>query len=421
MDAKTIKDFISIIKEDKTTVGPYDTTATVVRVEGSTAWVHIPGGVDETPVAMSVNVQAGDTVRVRVSGGQAWVTGNDTAPPTDDAVAKVAKIQAEEANETAVFAIKQAEDASGVANNYLSSDNTGMMVADMAGGSPESPSEATTKNVFIDNDSVDIRDGQTVLASFGNKARIGKMSENNIEIESEEIVFNAIGDNEAIHMECEARIVDGETRYDARLTNPYNLSYISIAPDIVDDEYSNYLTFSSEMSDYSIHTTGGAGYGGATVSITKGDIHAELRDGSYVSLVEDYTGFQYHAPDQNGDDQTVFALHPEGEVDVLDAAKWRDTLGFGGFKHVATDRTQDTSPETFTYTLESAGIYVIIIDKINTTSTSYAGLYIAGIHSSNSNVKAISSATSATVSASGTTLTITLSSTYMKAAIYKIA
>ena len=68
----------------------YDTIAEVVRTEGSTAWVHIPGGVDETPIAMSVSAKEGDTVRVRVAGGQAWIVGNDTAPPTDDSLAKKA-------------------------------------------------------------------------------------------------------------------------------------------------------------------------------------------------------------------------------------------------------------------------------------------------------------------------------------------
>lgn len=67
---------------------PYDTAAKVIRVEGKTAWVHIDGGVDETPVKLTIDAKPGDAVRVRVSGGQAWLTGNESAPPTDDTVAK---------------------------------------------------------------------------------------------------------------------------------------------------------------------------------------------------------------------------------------------------------------------------------------------------------------------------------------------
>lgn len=69
----------------------YDSSATVKRVEGSTAWVHIPGGVDETPVKMTVNCEPGDEVQIRVGkGGKAWIVGNATAPPTDDKKANIA-------------------------------------------------------------------------------------------------------------------------------------------------------------------------------------------------------------------------------------------------------------------------------------------------------------------------------------------
>ena len=84
---KLAKQIASIIKKDEQTKG-YDTTATVTRIDGGTAWVHIPGGVDETPVKMTVNAKAGDSVQVRVSGGRAFLVGNGTAPPTDDSGAR---------------------------------------------------------------------------------------------------------------------------------------------------------------------------------------------------------------------------------------------------------------------------------------------------------------------------------------------
>lgn len=83
---------------------PYDTSAVVTRVEGSTAWVHIDQGVEETPVEMTIACKAGDTVKVRLSGGMAYLLGNNTAPPTDDRTALEAMGTAGMARRTAIGA-----------------------------------------------------------------------------------------------------------------------------------------------------------------------------------------------------------------------------------------------------------------------------------------------------------------------------
>lgn len=67
---KIAKELVKAIPSTKKT-SPYDTQAEVLRVDGETAWVHIPGGVDETPVQLTTNAKKGDTVQVRVSGGRA--------------------------------------------------------------------------------------------------------------------------------------------------------------------------------------------------------------------------------------------------------------------------------------------------------------------------------------------------------------
>lgn len=85
----------------------YDVSAVVMRIEDDTAWVHIDGGVDETPVKLTVAAHEGDVVQVRVGGGTAWLTGNGTRPPTDDALAGLAKEIADEA--VAFIRIQQAE------------------------------------------------------------------------------------------------------------------------------------------------------------------------------------------------------------------------------------------------------------------------------------------------------------------------
>lgn len=99
---KTIKTLTEVLQESKKEgTSPYDTTAEVVRIEGKTAWVHIPGGIDETPVSMTIDARVGDIVQVRVSGGRAWITGNASAPPTDDTVAVAARSLAVTADENA--------------------------------------------------------------------------------------------------------------------------------------------------------------------------------------------------------------------------------------------------------------------------------------------------------------------------------
>ena len=93
--AETIK---KMVREDRQNEPEgYTTAAEVLRVDGSTAWVHIPGPVAETPVQLTMNAKAGDNVQVRVSGGKAWITGNETAPPTDDGTAQQAMTKIAEA------------------------------------------------------------------------------------------------------------------------------------------------------------------------------------------------------------------------------------------------------------------------------------------------------------------------------------
>ena len=97
----------------------YDSVAEVRRVEGDTAWVHIAGGVDETPVKLTIAAKAGDVVQVRVGGGRAWITGNASAPPTDDKTAITAKSLANIAGNRAKVAQKVADQAQIVANSAL--------------------------------------------------------------------------------------------------------------------------------------------------------------------------------------------------------------------------------------------------------------------------------------------------------------
>ena len=116
-DINLIKDLTTAIQaaiKQQARTAPYDTPGTVTRIEGSTAWVHFPGGVDETPVRHTIAAKPGDVVQLRVSGGSAWIVGNATAPPTDDTKAEQA--------------IKKAEEAGGTASNFVTDTKDGIFV-----------------------------------------------------------------------------------------------------------------------------------------------------------------------------------------------------------------------------------------------------------------------------------------------------
>ena len=147
--ANVAKDLAQLISQSKSTkTGPYDTQAVVKRIEGNTVWVSIPGGIDETPIEKTINCTAGDKVQVRVSGGRAWITGNASAPPTDDKTAVQAQIVAIEAKETAdgVSEIAEAAQASAAtaasaAAQAVSDASTAQTAANAAQSSADNASE----------------------------------------------------------------------------------------------------------------------------------------------------------------------------------------------------------------------------------------------------------------------------------------
>lgn len=158
------------MKESKTK--PYDTVAKVLRVDEKTAYVHIDGGADETPAQMAINCKAGDTVKIRVSGGKAWLTGNITAPPTDDSVAI-------KANKTATKVKKSYEnfkdvteenfssqedkisEAAKVATNFMKYiEGLGLVVGDMRGNE-------LGQNALLDANGMCVRNNNSEIVRFG--------------------------------------------------------------------------------------------------------------------------------------------------------------------------------------------------------------------------------------------------------------
>ena len=162
-DINLIKDLTMAIQaagNQQKRTGAYDTAATVTRVEGSTAWVHIPGGVDETPVRMTIAAKPGDTVQIRVGQGSAWMVGNATAPPTDDTRAKHAELEAREAAGTATKFVTDTRD--GVFVHPRNNEKDGVRIR---------------KSVEI------IRAGESV-AEYSDAVRIGKADGGHAEIDA---------------------------------------------------------------------------------------------------------------------------------------------------------------------------------------------------------------------------------------------
>ena len=94
----------------------YDTRGIVTRIEEGIAWVRLTGSSVETPVRLTIAASKGDVVQVRVSGGTAWLTGNRSAPPTDDTTAnKSYKVATQAGIDAAV-----ARDDAAKAYNYAS-------------------------------------------------------------------------------------------------------------------------------------------------------------------------------------------------------------------------------------------------------------------------------------------------------------
>lgn len=187
----TASELVGAIKEaeGKKTAG-YDTTAEVRRITDGTAWVHIPGGVDETPVALTISAEVGDTVQIRVAGGSAWITGNRSKPPTDDTTAVRARGVAIAAQATAMGARSTAEQALNIAegvDEHFWYDNTGAHVTQVTQedwNDSQSAGYHSGGNTLITSGGVAIRDGMMELATFGaSRAQIGQAGDYNSRLE----------------------------------------------------------------------------------------------------------------------------------------------------------------------------------------------------------------------------------------------
>lgn len=158
-----VKEIASAMKQSKTKA--YDTVAEVLRVDEKTAYVHIDGGADETPAQMAINCKAGDSVKIRVSGGKAWLTGNLTSPPTDDTAAEKVKQSHERFKKGTIknFGLqnKKIINAAKTATNFIDYiDGVGLIVGDMRGNTLK-------QNTLLDAYGMAVRNGNSEIVRFG--------------------------------------------------------------------------------------------------------------------------------------------------------------------------------------------------------------------------------------------------------------
>ena len=170
---RILESLMAALKQSERKTSAYDTSATVRRIEGGIAWVHIPGGVDETPVKLTINAKAGDTVQVRVSGGRAFMVGNATAPPTDDRVANSAVEGVKAVNKVVQTVRKIAESAARIAGNtnqYFwhaeTGTDTGAHITEIPQEDFLADPENGGGNLLARSNGVAVRDGLKELSRF---------------------------------------------------------------------------------------------------------------------------------------------------------------------------------------------------------------------------------------------------------------
>lgn len=187
------------LKANDRKTSAYDTQATIRRIEGNTAWVHIPGGVDETPVQLTINAKEGDQVQVRVSGGRAFLVGNATAPPTDDSYARrmSMSLSSDLKGTNKVLrslgrVVETVKDIASNTNQYFwhteEGTDTGAHITEIPQDEFLADPEHGGGNLLARSNGVAVRDGLDELSVFSaDGARIGKANEGHMAITDHEI------------------------------------------------------------------------------------------------------------------------------------------------------------------------------------------------------------------------------------------
>lgn len=148
--------------------------ATVTRVDNEgIVWIHIPGGIDETPVngRSTANVEPGDSVFVEIVGGRANIVGNSTSPSVstreiNNAVEPVV-MQIDDISkqvDAAKTAATGAEAIASAINQHFWTDKQGVHVTQVT--KDEFVQTPSGPNQLSNSEGLLLRDGSTYLSAF---------------------------------------------------------------------------------------------------------------------------------------------------------------------------------------------------------------------------------------------------------------
>ena len=264
------------------------------RIDGNTAWVKIPGGVDETPVRLTIDAKAGDTVQLRVSGGTAWITGNQTAPPTDDTVAKKAIQKTNQVELLAKSAQKSADEAT--AKIETIDGQITALVTDVEGNTSSITQQATQIQSMVS----DIEENSTAITQTSKDLTIEINNAKQIADDAKDIADDAQETAES------AQLTANSASSAASDAAKYATNYIRASSNGIEVFYNddNYSTVSP--GGFSITTNGEkvASYGSSIVlkPYTGNELSASFTVGTWGI---DYTtnvvgaGGQFHYDDSN--------------------------------------------------------------------------------------------------------------------------
>ena len=167
-----VSEFAKITNDNKETVNEGTTVYGTYRVDGDGAYVQIDGSDTRTPVATTSEARNGDRVTVLIKNHRAIITGNLTDPSTtvksvEERIATGVgdiqetidnlKTQLDNQEITLDDYRKAIAEAKRMATDYINfTAGTGLVIG----------SSAISSNVRIYSGGIDIRDGDTILASY---------------------------------------------------------------------------------------------------------------------------------------------------------------------------------------------------------------------------------------------------------------
>lgn len=283
------------------------------------------------------------------------------------------------ATQTGSIDLKAMSAAAKTATNFLSTDSSGIMIYDGKNGAqtPSNPS-ADTKNVFIDSDSVDVRKGTTVLATFGaNGSRIGKIGAGYIETKTNCIEF---GDTDGEHMKMGIQYLDDADFPSAYILQSKDPVYVSHEEEYDSSSGLSAIAF-SQVDGRVVDTQGNLIAEG--IVLTHATDHNNSPSGSAVLTAE---------CKKNSTDFNIASIIVEATPSGTNVTVYAQTLQLVN-EHVAFNGVAPVLKQTYSATSLSASAYYLSrtfnIAKTGYTPiavnarTNQAAVYVASIDFSN--------------------------------------